>query len=121
MFSWAFSRELWHAVCSLVPERDSIMEERAVNSIRLLPRDDLETFAIRAATHMRDSRMELEASRHFLSVLTGFLLGVLVAAAGFLLGAGNSRLAVCVLLAIPVLVSIATLVRVPLTKIDGEE
>ncbi len=42
-------------------------------------------------------------------------------AAGFLLGAGNSRLAVCVLLAIPVLVSIATLVRVPLTKIDGEK
>jgi hypothetical protein len=42
-------------------------------------------------------------------------------AAGFLLGAGNSRLAVCVLLAIPVLVSIATLVRVPLAKIEGEE
>jgi hypothetical protein len=63
------------------------MEERAVNSIRLLPRDDLETFAIRAATHMRHSRMELEASHRILSVLTGFLLGVLVATAGFLLGA----------------------------------
>ncbi|MEY3080250.1 MAG: hypothetical protein RJA94_235 [Pseudomonadota bacterium] len=63
------------------------MQERAFNSIRLLPRDDLETFAIRAATHMRHSRMEMEASRHFLAVLTGFLLGVLVATAGFLLGA----------------------------------
>jgi hypothetical protein len=62
------------------------MEERAVNSIRLLPRDDLEAFALRAASHMRDNRMELEASRHFLATLTGFLLGVLVATAGFLLG-----------------------------------
>jgi hypothetical protein len=63
------------------------MEERAVNSIRLLARDDLEAFAIRAASHVRDNRMELEASRDFLAVLLGFLLGVLVATAGFLLGA----------------------------------
>jgi hypothetical protein len=63
------------------------MEERAVNTIRLLPRGDLEAFAIRAASHIRVNRMELEASRYFLAVLTGFLLGVLVATTGFLVGA----------------------------------
>lgn len=63
------------------------MEEQAVNTIRLLPRSDLEAVAIRAASHLRDNRKELEASRHFLAVLTGFLLGVLVATAGFLVGA----------------------------------
>lgn len=63
------------------------MEERAVNTMRLLPRGDLETLAIRAASQMRDNRKELEASRHFLAVLTGFLLGVLVATTGFLFGA----------------------------------
>lgn len=64
------------------------MDERAVNSIRLLPRADLEAFAVRAASRMRDNREELEASHHFLGVLMGFLLGVLVATTGFLVGVG---------------------------------
>ncbi len=42
------------------------------------------------------------------------------ATAGFLLGADYSRFLVCLLLAVPVLVSIFTLLRVPLTAVDGE-
>ncbi|MEY3660643.1 MAG: hypothetical protein RLZZ169_1469, partial [Pseudomonadota bacterium] len=42
------------------------------------------------------------------------------ATAGFLLGAEYSRFLVCLLLAMPVLVSIVTLLRVPLTAVDGE-
>ncbi len=41
--------------------------------------------ASRAAS--RDSRREAELSRYFVAVLTAFLLGVLVASSGFLLGA----------------------------------
>lgn len=63
------------------------MEQRALDDIRLLPRGDLEAFAIRAALHIRHARHELEAGRLFLVALTGFLLGALVASAGFLLGA----------------------------------
>ena len=46
----------------------------------------------------------------------GSMLGP--ASAGFLIGAGYSRLAVCVILALPVLVAITTLVRVPLSKLE---
>jgi len=49
----------------------------------------------------------------------GSMLGP--ASAGYLFGAGFSRLAVCVILALPVYVAIATLVRVPLTQVAGEE
>lgn len=63
------------------------MEERAFESIRLLPRSELETFALRAIAHLRDSRREREAGHFFVALLTGFVLGALVAAAGFLAGA----------------------------------
>lgn len=62
------------------------MEERALDDIRLLPRGDLEAFAIRAAFEIQQARSELEAGRVFLVALTGFLVGALVASAGFLLG-----------------------------------
>lgn len=62
------------------------MEQRALDEIRLLPRGDLEAFAIRAVLQIRHAQDELEAGRLFLVALTGFLLGVLVAGAGFLLG-----------------------------------
>lgn len=62
------------------------MEERALDDIRLLPRGDLEALAIRAALQVRQTRNELESGRLFLVALTGFLLGALVATAGFLLG-----------------------------------
>lgn len=41
------------------------------------------------------------------------------AAAGFMLGADFSRFSVCLLLSLPVLLSIATLVRVPLTPVEA--
>lgn len=63
------------------------MEERAYETVRLLPRGDLEAFAVRAALSLRDHRKELDSSRLFLAALTGFLLGALVASAGFFFGA----------------------------------
>jgi benzoate transport len=42
-------------------------------------------------------------------------------AAGVLLGAGQTRLAVCAILAIPVLLSIFTLVKVPLTPVSEQK
>ena len=63
------------------------MEEKAFMAIRLLPREELESFAVRAALHMRESHKELESGRFFSVLLAGFALGALVAAAGFLIGA----------------------------------
>lgn len=63
------------------------MEDRAYETIRLLPRDELEAFAVRAAVHIGKSRRELESNRLFVAVLTAFVLGVLVASSGFLFGA----------------------------------
>ncbi len=63
------------------------MEERAFEAIRRLPREDLEAFAVRAAVHVRQIRHEAESGGYFVAVLTGFLLGALVASSGFLLGA----------------------------------
>lgn len=63
------------------------MEERAFETIRLLPRRELETFAVRAAMRMRDAHKEAESGRFFSAMLMGFLLGALVASAAFLLGA----------------------------------
>lgn len=62
------------------------MEERAYETIRLLPRGELEAFAVRAALHLHEHRRDSEVNRLFLVALTGFLLGALVAAAGFLFG-----------------------------------
>lgn len=63
------------------------MEQRTFEAIQRLPREQLEVFALRAAVHVRDSRREAELSRYLVAVLTAFLLGVLVACSGFLLGA----------------------------------
>lgn len=62
------------------------MEERSFETIRLLPRRDLEAFALRAAVHLRETRHEVESSRFFSAVLMGFLLGAIVASAAFLIG-----------------------------------
>lgn len=66
------------------------MEERAFTAIRPLPREELESFALRAAWHVRESRKELESLRFFSALLVGFVLGALVAAAGILIGASLS-------------------------------
>jgi hypothetical protein len=62
------------------------MDERAFETIRLLPRRDLEAFALRAAVHLREAHKEAETSRFFSAVLMGFLTGALVASAAFLIG-----------------------------------
>lgn len=62
------------------------MEERAVETIRLLPRSDLEAFALRAVTYMRQNQKEVERGHFFSAVLMGFLLGALVASAAFIVG-----------------------------------
>ena len=62
------------------------MEERPFERIRLLPRSELEVFALRALVHIRDSQRDQQAGHFFSAVLAGFLLGALVASAAFLLG-----------------------------------
>lgn len=64
------------------------MTESALEAVRLMPRDELENFAVRAALQLRRNRGEIEASNMFLAALIGFLLGTIVAASGFLLGLG---------------------------------
>lgn len=63
------------------------MEERALETIRLLPRKDLEAFAVRAVVHLRESQCEIESEKALSTLLTGFLLGALVASAAFMIGA----------------------------------
>ena len=62
------------------------MDERAFETIRLLPRHELEAFAHRAMLRIRRDSKETEADRLFRSALVGFLIGALVTAAGFLAG-----------------------------------
>jgi len=66
------------------------MEERAFETVRLMRREELEEFAVRAALQMRNYRREVEAGDDFIAVLVGFLLGAVVAASGLLFGLGLS-------------------------------
>jgi hypothetical protein len=66
------------------------MKESAFEAIRLMPRDELETFAVRAALQLRSDRGTIASENAFLTVLIGFLLGAIVAASGFFLGVGLS-------------------------------
>ena len=64
------------------------MEESALAAVRLMPREQLEALAARAALQVYCNRQEIEAGNAFLGLLFGFLMGVIVAASGFLLGLG---------------------------------
>lgn len=64
------------------------MRESALDAVRLMPRDELESFAVRAVLQLRSHRGDIEAANVFLATLIGFLLGAIVAASGFLLGLG---------------------------------
>ncbi len=64
------------------------MSDRHLEAIRHLPRAELEAFALRLAQGMGNSRREIENANLFLALLTGFLLGVLVALSGLFLGLG---------------------------------
>lgn len=64
------------------------MKESGFDAIRLMPREELETLAVRAALQLRSDRGVIQAENAFLTVLISFLLGAIVAASGFLLGLG---------------------------------
>lgn len=64
------------------------MKESAFEAVKLMPRDELEDFAVRAALQLRGYRGEIEAGNDFLAILIGFLLGAIVAASGLFLGLG---------------------------------
>ena len=64
------------------------MDDRFFDKIRQLSRPDLESFAVRAALHIRTNRNEAESGQFFNAPLFGFLLGAIVASSGFLLGVG---------------------------------
>lgn len=64
------------------------MKESAFDVVKLMPRDELENFAVRAALQLRSHQGEIEAGNVFLAILIGFLLGAIVTASGLLLGLG---------------------------------
>jgi hypothetical protein len=64
------------------------MSDGVFKTINAMPRDELETFAMRAAEQLRSNRGEIEAASLFLSMLVAFLTGAIVAASGLLLGIG---------------------------------
>jgi hypothetical protein len=64
------------------------MDETVFERIRELPRADLESFALRAALHIRQGREDADPAYVFSATLFGFLLGAIVASSGFLLGVG---------------------------------
>lgn len=64
------------------------MDNRTIETIRLLPRSELEAIAWRAIVSLRDSQRDAAAGHFFSAILLGFLLGALIASAAFLLGYG---------------------------------
>ncbi|MFN4140578.1 hypothetical protein [Aestuariivirga sp.] len=64
------------------------MDENVARAVSMMPRNDLERFALRAAVQLQLNRSELQAGESFLTLLTGFFIGVVVAVSGFLVGAG---------------------------------
>jgi hypothetical protein len=71
-----------------IPKRDQAMSDRHIEAIRHLTRAELEAFAVRSTVRMGNDRREIEHGNMFLAMLIGFLLGVLVALSGLLLGLG---------------------------------
>lgn len=62
------------------------MDEHQSCDIRKLPRDVLETFAIRAAIRIQQDKREKAASGAFLAILASFMTGALVVVSGFVAG-----------------------------------
>ncbi len=62
------------------------MDEQTFETIRLLPRGELERFAMHVLLDLRMRRQEAETGRVFSAVLGGFLLGAVVASVAFLVG-----------------------------------
>jgi hypothetical protein len=65
-----------------------VMHEQGISKVRQLSRENLEDLAIRAVLQLQVERRETLPNRYFMAVLSGFMIGTLVAASGFLIGAG---------------------------------
>jgi hypothetical protein len=65
---------------------DCAMNDQTFDKLRDLSRDNLEDLAIQAIIQIRRDKQEKASSLTFQAVLTGFMLGTLVAASGFLAG-----------------------------------
>lgn len=62
------------------------MIEQTFDTVRGMSRENLEELAVRAVIRMRQEKREQAANNAFFLILSGFMLGTLVAATGFLLG-----------------------------------
>lgn len=62
------------------------MGSEAFDGLRSLPRESLEAFAIKALIQIRQDRKDKVESALFAAVLSGFALGALLAASGFMIG-----------------------------------
>jgi hypothetical protein len=65
---------------------DCAMHEQTFDKLRGLSRDHLEDLAIRAIIQIRQDKQEKARNTSFLAIWSGFMLGSLVAASGFLAG-----------------------------------
>jgi hypothetical protein len=64
------------------------MHEQTIGKVRELSRENLEDLAIRAVLQLQADRREAAPNSYFMAVLSGFMIGTLVAITGFLIGAG---------------------------------
>lgn len=64
------------------------MHEQGFSNVRELSRENLEDLAVRAVLQLQADRRDAAPNSYFMAVLSGFMIGALVAAAGFLLGSG---------------------------------
>ena len=62
------------------------MSNHTLEKLRDLSRENLEDLAIRAIIRIRQDKQEKASHATFVAVLSGFMLGSLVAAFGFLAG-----------------------------------
>jgi hypothetical protein len=65
-----------------------VMRDQGFANVRELSRENLEDLAIRAVLQLQAERRETAPNSYFMAVLSGFMIGTLVAGAGFLIGAG---------------------------------
>jgi hypothetical protein len=64
------------------------MYEQGFSKVRELSRENLEDLAVRAVLQLQADRRDAAPNSYFTALLSGFMIGTLVAAAGFLIGAG---------------------------------
>lgn len=62
------------------------MSDRTIEGVRELSREHLEELTVRAIIRIRHDKQERSRNAAFMAVLTGFMLGSLVVAGGFVAG-----------------------------------